>query len=63
MGDVVNLNHYRKRRDRAERERRAAQMRALSGRGKGQKEIVQQDSERHESDLDGKLIDRGPSDD
>ena len=63
MGDVVNLNHYRKRRDRQQAERRAAENRAKSGRGKLERESTRRDAEHHRHKLDGKRLDRGPGED
>ena len=63
MGDVVNLNHYRKRRDRQRAARRAAENRAKLGRGKLERESTHRDGERHRHKLDGKRLDRGPGED
>lgn len=64
MGDVVNLNHYRKRKERLDGERRAVERRAKAGRGKAEREMARSESKRRQSDLDGKRIDSStPSDD
>ena len=57
MGDVVNLNHYRKRKERLEGERRAVERRAKTGRGKTDRELARDESERRQRNLDGKRID------
>ena len=63
MGDVVNLNQYRKRRERADAARRAAANRAKAGRGKAERESLRGESNRRDSELDGKLIEREPGED
>ena len=64
MGDVVNLNHFRKRKERLDGERRAAERRAKTGRKKTDRERARSESERRRNDLDGKRIDSStPGDD
>lgn len=54
MGDVVNLNRYRKLRDRAERDVKAAENRVRFGRSKADTERSRAEQERAARDLDGK---------
>ncbi len=63
MGDVVNLNHYRKRRKRAHAGKRGAETRARTGRTKDEREVTRNDAERRERELDGKRIERAPGED
>jgi hypothetical protein len=57
MGDVVNLNRFRKTRDRAERVKDAEANRIRFGRTKAEKERDRQEAERKSQDLDGKKLD------
>ncbi len=63
MGDVINLNHYRKRRERLRSESDAVANRTRTGRKKIERDSARRDSERHRQELDGKLIDLNPGDD
>jgi hypothetical protein len=64
MGEVVNLNQYRKQRDRSERKKTAAANRARFGRGKDELARTEKERAREDADLDGKLLhDRTDSDD
>ena len=63
MGDVVNLGHYRKQRERALANKQAAAKRAKFGRKKVDRDVAQQKSDRAQNDHDGKRIDHGPGDD
>ncbi len=63
MGDVVNLSHYRKQRERALANKQAAAKRAKFGRKKVDRDVAQQKSDRARSKHDGKHIDREPGDD
>lgn len=54
MGDVVNLNRYRKAQARAERERQAEENRVRFGRPKAETQARRRDEERAQRDLDGK---------
>lgn len=56
MGDVVNLNQYRKKAQRAEKEQRAALGRARSGRTKAERVTTRGDSDRRGATLDGKRL-------
>jgi hypothetical protein len=59
MGDIVNLNAFRKRKDRARAERVAAEHRLKFGRTAAEKTANRFDSERDKKSLDGKQIDDG----
>jgi hypothetical protein len=56
MASVVNLNRFRKAKQAAEAERRAAENRAAFGRGKGERRQADVERERLERDLDSKRI-------
>ncbi len=58
MGDIVNLNQFRKRRERAEKARRSAAKRARAGRTKRERQVTQAEAAHAETALDGKRIDR-----
>lgn len=57
MADVVNLNRFRKMREREEREKVAEANRVRFGRTKAEKQRDRQERERRASDLDGKKVD------
>ncbi|MFN4088601.1 MAG: DUF4169 family protein [Alphaproteobacteria bacterium] len=56
MTDLVNLNRFRKQRERDEKARRAAENRAKHGRTKAERGREVEDARRRDADLDGKLI-------
>lgn len=56
MGDVINLNHYRKARARAEKERLAAENRARHGQTRAVRQTAKADEERRAAELDGKRL-------
>ena len=56
MGDVINLNRYRKTREREEREKTAEANRAKFGRTKQERTRLQLESRRERADLESKLI-------
>lgn len=58
MGDVVNLNQYRKKVERAEKEQRAAINRARSGRTKAERQAVRTEADRRDAGLEGHKLDR-----
>ena len=58
MGDVVNLNQFRKRRDRASKAKQRVANRARTGRTKAERQATQAEASRGEVTLDGKQIDR-----
>lgn len=57
MGDVVNLNRFRKTRERAERTKEAEANRVRFGRTKAEKLRDRQEVERGTQTLDGKKLD------
>ena len=60
MGDVVNLNQFRKKRDRAAKAQKGAANRARSGRNKAERQVTQAEAARGDGTLDGKRIDHEP---
>ena len=54
---IVNLNQYRKKRRRAEAQRRAVDNRVRFGRSKEEDGKDQRESERAKNELDGKRLD------
>ncbi len=62
MGDIVNLSHYRKRRERQLATQRKSERRARSGRLKAERDSARHDAEHTRRDLDGKRIERTPGD-
>jgi hypothetical protein len=57
MGDVINLNRFRKQRERTQREAQAAVNRTRFGRTKDEKKRDVDDTKRQDRDLDGKKLD------
>ncbi len=62
MSDIVNLNHYRKRRERELAEKRKSERRARSSRLKAERDSARHDAKHVRRDLDGKRIERTPGD-
>lgn len=63
MADVVNLRQFRKRAERAEKEKTAEQNRLVHGRTKAEKSLTKALNEKAAKVLDqGKLEKRGPED-
>jgi hypothetical protein len=56
MGDVVNLNQFRKRKSRDLAAKRASENRARFGTTKGQREKARRDAEKARKELDDKRI-------
>lgn len=56
MGEVVNLNQYRKKRERLERKKTAAANRARFGRRKEDVKRAKRERERDRTELDGKAL-------
>lgn len=56
MGDVVNLNRYRKKKARQEKERRAETNRRLHGRTKAERASEEAQKKRIEEKLDGAYL-------
>ena len=61
MGDVVNLNQFRKKRRRADKEKKAAANRVQFGRTRAQRQLDQAELAASGRDLDGKKVERDPS--
>ncbi len=61
MGDVVNLNQYRKELAKQRRQRRAAGNRSSHGRDKHEREEARLREERRNKELDGKRLESGQS--
>ena len=57
MASVVNLNRFRKEKTRAEKKQRAAENRALDGRGKAERQASAAEQRRSQRDLDSKKLD------
>jgi hypothetical protein len=57
MADPVNLNHYRKQRNRREAEKTAAENRAHHGRSKAERKKERLDGAKAAKDLDDKRLD------
>jgi hypothetical protein len=62
MGDVVNLNKFRKRKARAEREKRAESNRRLHGRTKAERARDEQQKQQLTRHLDGAKLEPAPLD-
>ena len=56
MASVVNLNRFRKAKQRAEDQRRAAENRAVFGRTKAERQKTEEEHQRLARELDGKRI-------
>jgi hypothetical protein len=63
MGDVVNLNRFRKQRQRLEDANTAASNRAKFGRNRAERSGARSELKRKSRDLDGKRLDSRPPDD
>ena len=57
MGDVVNLNKFRKQQRRSEKENQAAENRTRFGLNKMQKKEIRKKAEKAEKELSGKKLD------
>ncbi|HYG90555.1 MAG TPA: DUF4169 family protein [Azospirillum sp.] len=57
MGDVVNLNRYRKAQAKAQREKQAEENRVRFGRPKSETTVQRRERDRAQRDLDGKKRD------
>lgn len=57
MADIVNLNQYRKRRDRRESEKAAAENRIRHGRSKADSQKERRENEKAAKELDDKRLD------
>ena len=58
MGDVVNLNQFRKKRERALKARQSAENRVRAGRGKADRRVTQNEAVQTDTELDRKRIER-----
>ncbi len=56
MGDVINLNQYRKRRERSKSQRRAAENRARKGRTREETARRRHEAEQAGANLDSKRL-------
>jgi len=56
MGDVINLNRFRKARDKNEKTRQAEENRRTHGRDKAEKQRQALEKESADRDLDGKKL-------
>ena len=56
MAEIINLNHFRKSNQKADKETQAAQNRVRHGRRKDDRQRQDRDDERQRQDLDGRLI-------
>jgi hypothetical protein len=59
MGDIVNLNKYRKQRQRTEHAKQAAENRVRFGRSKSDRARTRSEQDRSSQDLEGKRRDDG----
>jgi len=60
MGDIVNLNQFRKRRERELKEARAQDKRFKSGTTKADRVSLRREIDKRRRELDGKRFDHGP---
>ena len=58
MAEIVNLNQYRKRKEREAKESKSAGNRARHGRTKGTRHTDQLDRKRDADELDGKKLEK-----
>ncbi len=63
MGDIVNLNLFRKRRERELKERRKLGKRVKSGQNKAERDSLRHEIEQRRRELDGKRFDNSPGED
>lgn len=63
MGDIVNLNLFRKRRERELKERRKLGKRVKSGQNKAKRDSLRHEIEQRRRELDGKRFDNSPGED
>ncbi|WP_169568063.1 DUF4169 family protein [Sneathiella limimaris] len=56
MGDVVNLNKFRKAKAKTDKEQQASENRHKFGRTKQEKSLEKQEQDRQKSSLDGKQL-------
>ena len=63
MGDIVNLNQFRKRRERELKEARSFRNRVKSSQSKAEHESLRRKIEQRRRELDSKRFDRRPGED
>jgi hypothetical protein len=63
MGEVINLNQYRKQREKAEKTQRSAGNRLRHGRTREERINARQKSDSQTREFDGKQLEPGPPDD
>lgn len=63
MGDIVNLNQFRKRRERELNETRTLRNRVKSGQSKADRNTLRREIEQRRRELDGKHFDQSPGED
>ncbi len=63
MAEIINLNHFRKAKSKAEKDTQAAHNRARHGRRRGDRERQEADEHRRRRDLDGRRFERRDLDD
>lgn len=56
MSDIINLNHYRKKREKEAASRQATENRVRFGRGKADRTKAQREAEKLKKDLDDKRL-------
>jgi len=62
MGDIVNLNKYRKQRRRSDHAKQGAENRVRFGRSKPERTRTRSEQERRRGELEGKRLDDANSD-
>jgi hypothetical protein len=62
MGDVVNLNQFRKRQARDLKKRRSAENRVRAGRSKADREADKTEASQHEADFESKRLEQESDD-
>lgn len=62
MGEVINLNQFRKKREKAEKATRAERNRAKHGISKDERRAARNETEHREAEIEGKRLESGPSD-
>lgn len=62
MGNVINLNKFRKRKEKEERAKRAEANRRLHGRTKGERQHDELRKQQLQRGLEGKRLEKAPSD-
>ena len=63
MGDIVNLNQFRKRRERELKEQRGLNKRIKSSQTKAERNSLRHKIEQRRRELDGKRFDNSPGED